>query len=102
MTPSAFLHGLELEEHLPLFEANGIDTEALLALTDADLKELGVARLGDRNKILAALEKMRCPAPGAAQGKPLRTRPLPCATPTPHGLSPGPRRSPSPCGSISS
>ena len=50
---------LNLERYLPAFEANAVDAETLLALTDADLKELGISELGDRKRILAAIERLR-------------------------------------------
>ena len=43
-----------LENLLPVFEENEVDFEALLLLSDADLKDLGLA-LGPRRKILNAL-----------------------------------------------
>ena len=59
MNPIELLLTLSLERHLPAFQENGIDAETLLKLTDADLKELGMARLGDRKRILAAIEELR-------------------------------------------
>lgn len=44
-----------------LFEANEIDGEALLALTDEHLKELGIA-LGPRVKVLKAIAQLASPA----------------------------------------
>lgn len=50
----ALLRELGLVEYVEGFAANAIDHELLPTLTDADLKELGVAALGHRKRILAA------------------------------------------------
>ena len=55
MKPAQFLNSLGLGEYVAAFEENAIDEESLRSLTDADLKELGVAKLGHRKKILEAL-----------------------------------------------
>jgi hypothetical protein len=47
---AAWLRGLGLEQYEPPFRNNGVDTEILL--TVEDLKEIGVARVGDRRKRL--------------------------------------------------
>jgi tetratricopeptide (TPR) repeat protein len=62
MTPEALLSSLGLEEHLPAFIAQGIDAGVLPTLTDADLRELGVAKLGDRKKLLAAIARLAAEA----------------------------------------
>ena len=48
------LSELELSELLPLFESQGIDDAVLGVLTDTDLKEIGIEKLGDRRKLLKA------------------------------------------------
>jgi hypothetical protein len=48
------LSELEFSELLPLFEAQGIDDSVLGDLTDTDLKEIGIEKLGDRKKLLKA------------------------------------------------
>ena len=50
-----FLTELDLAEYLSVFEENAIDGETLLELTDGDLKEIGVAKLGHRKKLLGAI-----------------------------------------------
>jgi tetratricopeptide (TPR) repeat protein len=55
MKPGDFLNSLGLGEYLAAFEENAIDEESLRSLTDSDLKELGVAKLGHRKKILEAM-----------------------------------------------
>ena len=69
-----WLEGLGLQQYTQPFAENAIDAEALRTLTDADLKELGVAALGHRKKLLAAIahldappaEPSRAPTPVAA------------------------------------
>ncbi len=51
----AWLAGLGLQHYAEAFAQNDIDAAMLAALTDADLKELGVASLGHRKRILAAI-----------------------------------------------
>ena len=69
MPVRAFLGALKLEQYAPLFEANDIDDELLGTLTDADLATLGVASLGHRKRILAAIAA-RDADPGATLGAP--------------------------------
>jgi len=54
---NSFLSDLGLTDLLPLFADAGVDFDVLERLTDTDLKELGIAQLGARRKILYALEK---------------------------------------------
>ena len=48
------LSELELLKLLPLFESQGIDDAVLADLSDAELTQLGVEKLGDRKKLLKA------------------------------------------------
>ena len=48
----------------------GIDSEALAALDDAQLKELGVKRMGDRTKLRAKALGISLPAPFASPQPP--------------------------------
>lgn len=50
-----WLEGLGLPQYVRPFADNAIDGEMLPTLNDADLKELGVAALGHRKKLLAAI-----------------------------------------------
>ena len=59
MTLFEFLDSLGLGAHLPAFEAQGIDAAQLATLTDGDLKEIGVLKLGDRKRILAAVQLLQ-------------------------------------------
>ncbi|WP_094780387.1 adenylate/guanylate cyclase domain-containing protein [Paraburkholderia ribeironis] len=57
-----WLHALGLEQYAPAFAANDIDLAVLKQLDDADLKELGVASLGHRKRLLAAIADERAAA----------------------------------------
>ena len=62
---SDWLSELGLEQYAEVFEINAIDADALALLSDGDLKELGVAALGHRRKLQAAIGKLN-PAAAAA------------------------------------
>ncbi len=49
------MRGLGLEEYAEAFAENGIDAALLPELTNEDLKDLGVARLADRKRLLKAI-----------------------------------------------
>lgn len=51
MTIRDWLAGIGLDEYVPMFEANHIDVATLRGLSDAELKEIGVASLGHRKVI---------------------------------------------------
>ena len=57
----AWLRGLGLEQYQSAFQENDIDGGVLLTLTDAELRELGVASLGHRRKLLAAITALGPP-----------------------------------------
>ena len=50
-----WLNEIGLPQYVELFRANNIDRDVLSSLTVEDLKELGVASLGHRKKLLAAI-----------------------------------------------
>ena len=52
-----WLHRLGFEQYITEFVDNGIDIDLLEHLKNDDLKELGVSKLGDRKKILLAIER---------------------------------------------
>jgi class 3 adenylate cyclase len=56
---SLWLHELGLARDAPAFAANDIDGELLVSLGDADLRELGVASLGHRRRLLKAIAALR-------------------------------------------
>ena len=62
-----WLQSMGFAEYRELFRANDIDAALLPQLTDADLKELGVASLGQRKRLLAAITSLgSVPASAAA------------------------------------
>jgi class 3 adenylate cyclase/tetratricopeptide (TPR) repeat protein len=56
---TAWLRGLGMERYEPAFRENAIDADMLCNLTVDDLKELGVASVGHRRKLLDALAELR-------------------------------------------
>ncbi len=58
MDVRVWLEGLKLGQSADAFAANDIDAATLASLSDADLKELGVASLGHRRKLIAAIEAL--------------------------------------------
>ncbi len=55
MDIAAWLASLGLEAYAPAFAENRIGADVLPDLSDQDLRELGVAALGDRKRLLAAI-----------------------------------------------
>jgi class 3 adenylate cyclase/tetratricopeptide (TPR) repeat protein len=62
---AAWLRGLGLEQYAPAFAENHIRPELLPELTSDDLKELGVASVGHRREILAAIARSRAVPSGS-------------------------------------
>ena len=50
-----WLRGLGLEKYAPAFDENAINWDVLSELTTNDLKEIGIAAVGDRRRLLAAI-----------------------------------------------
>lgn len=67
---ASFLRDLELSEHLPAFVENAIDASVLPLLSNEDLKDLGVAKVGHRRRLLAAIAALQEPAAPAAPATP--------------------------------
>jgi len=59
----AWLEGHDLSQYAEVFASNHIDAEVLRTLTADDLKELGIASLGHRKKLLAAIAGLDGPEP---------------------------------------
>jgi len=59
MDIAAWLQGLGLERYVPAFRDNEIDWEVLPKLTSEDLREIGVAAIGHRRKLLDAIRRAR-------------------------------------------
>ena len=55
MDIAAWLDGLGLRQYEEAFRANHIDRELLATLTADNLREMGVASVGHRKKLLAAI-----------------------------------------------
>ncbi|MGB8488612.1 MAG: adenylate/guanylate cyclase domain-containing protein [Xanthobacteraceae bacterium] len=66
MNLAEWLKGLGLGQYADAFAENDIDFSLLEDLTDADLKELGVASLGHRKRLLAAIAQQNATPPAAA------------------------------------
>ena len=73
MSISAWLHGLGLGQYEQAFRANDIDVDLLPTLTEDDLRELGVASLGHRKRLLAAISTLA----GSANPQPSPAPPTP-------------------------
>ena len=62
MDVEAWLQSLGLERYVPDFRDNEIDWEVLPRLTSDDLREIGVAAVGHRRKLLDAIAALGAPA----------------------------------------
>ena len=58
MDVASWLRNLGLEQYESAFRENGVSPEVLRLLTAEDLKELGVAAVGHRRQLLAAIAKL--------------------------------------------
>src|SRR5262245_3326711 len=66
MDIAAWLQGLGLERYLPAFRDHEIDLEVLPKLTSEDLREIGVAAIGHRRKLLDAIAALGATVPTPA------------------------------------
>ncbi len=64
MEIGVWLRSLGLESHVASFAENGIDEGVLNDLTNEDLKDLGVAKLADRKRLLTAIAGLASGSPG--------------------------------------
>jgi hypothetical protein len=74
-----WLRGLGLEQYAPAFDENAINWDVLSELTADDLKEIGVAAVGDRRRLLAAITALgegASPVAGPAPQPLARTAPV--------------------------
>ena len=62
----AWLQGLGLDRYVSTFRDNEIDWEVLPKLTSEDLREIGVAAVGHRRKLLDAIAALRAEPPKIA------------------------------------
>jgi class 3 adenylate cyclase len=65
MDVEAWLQGLGLERYIAAFRDNEIDWEVLPRLTSEDLREIGVAAIGHRRKLLDAIAALGAAPPAA-------------------------------------
>jgi len=70
MDVADWLRGLGLERYVPAFRDNDIDGEVLRRLTAEDLRELGVASIGHRRRLLDAIAAFGAVAAAAANPPP--------------------------------
>src|SRR5690349_11650578 len=66
MDVAAFLESVGLRQYESVFAENDIDSSVLAHLTDLDLKELGVASLGHRKRLLTAIAALGTAAPSVS------------------------------------
>jgi hypothetical protein len=80
MSVGDWLRTLGLERYEAAFRENNIDGDILPKLTAEDLKDLGVASVGDRRRLLEAIAALRPETPAEAEtrgGAPPATEPRP-------------------------
>src|SRR6516164_310173 len=65
MNIAAWLRGLGLEQYEPAFRDNDIDGKVLRRLTAEDLRELGIASVGHRRRLLDAIAALTDAPPAA-------------------------------------
>ncbi len=79
MDVGAWLRGLGLGRYEAAFRENDVAADVLPRLTAGDLKEIGVASVGDRRRLLDAIAALNAAAPAPASS----AAPAPGAPPTP-------------------
>ena len=87
MDVGAWLRGLGLGQYEQAFRDNDIDADLLPTLTADDLRELGVASLGHRKRLLAAIAALAGPADPQPPPAPRRRRRRPRRHRRPSGAS---------------
>jgi class 3 adenylate cyclase len=65
MDVGGWLRNLGLDKYEAAFRENGIDEQVLRHVTAEDLREIGVAAVGDRRKLLAAIAELAATSPSA-------------------------------------
>lgn len=70
MDIAAWLRGLGLEVHAAAFAENGVDEDLLAELSNEDLKDLGVAKLADRKRLLTAIAALERDTPSTKEDPP--------------------------------
>jgi class 3 adenylate cyclase len=72
MDVGGWLRNLGLGKYEAAFHENAIDEQVFCHLTAEDLNEIGVATVGDRRKLLAAIAELATPSPWAELRSPPR------------------------------
>jgi SAM (Sterile alpha motif) domain-containing protein/adenylate/guanylate cyclase family protein len=83
---TAWLRGLGLQQYADAFRENAVDADVLFDLTGDDLHDLGVALIGHRRKLLAAIAALRAerdPSRPTGEGSAVASAEL--RGPDPHG-----------------
>ena len=79
MDIAAWLRDLGFERYVSAFHENEIDWQVLPKLTSEDLREIGVAAIGHRRKLLDAIAALGAEVPAAAVPTALSDAPAPAA-----------------------
>jgi class 3 adenylate cyclase/predicted ATPase len=77
MDVGGWLRNLGLDKYEAAFRENGIDEQVLRHVTAEDLREIGVATVGDRRKLLAAIADLTAPSPSTQTRAPPSPAPRP-------------------------
>lgn len=75
MDVATWLRGLGLERYAEAFRANDVDPDLLANLTAEDLKDIGIASVGHRRRLLDAIAVLQAPVETAAKPRPPIPRP---------------------------
>ena len=91
---AAWLRGLGLDRYEAAFRDNDIAADVLPRLTVDDLKDIGVASVGDRRRLLDSIAALRATAPGpsappSSDEPPGAQAPEPSAASAPLDTGPG-------------
>src|SRR5215472_1482452 len=78
MDVAEWLRGAGLEQYAPAFRDNDIDWEVLRRLTAEDLRELGVASVGHRRRLLDAIVALGNVSAAEAPARSCRVVSCPC------------------------
>ena len=83
MDVGVWLRGLGLAQYEAAFRENEIDDAVLSKLTVEDLKDIGVAVVGHRRKIMAAIEELNAPSAARAEAETKSSTQIPVAAVAP-------------------
>ena len=83
MDLGVWLRGLGLAQYEAAFRENEIDDAVLSKLTVEDLKDIGVAVVGHRRKIMSAIEELNAPSAARAEAATTSSTQIPIAAVVP-------------------